>query len=345
MKRPTEKLPSRIGLMVGHDNPSRCPVPAHVCVALPSTQVSSYDEWRNGSDRRTHGRTPSHDARFAPASLPASLTHFSQSPCLVHVLLKTTPEKFGFRSGEKGTHTSRTIMFDELSTLLQGAEPGSRRPAYLTAIIEQNALSKATTATRKLTAQRLSELYILDPSAPMFRVLQKFWQDDVLGRPLIALLCALARDPLLRATADPVLSMSVGEELSRQRMTDAIRSAVGGRLNDATLDKVARNASSSWTQSGHLHGRVRKFRKRIYPTPLATAYALMLGYLEGLRGGRLFETQWTRVLDASSADLRYIAAEAKRLGGLDFKAAGDVVEVGFSTVLTPQEIKDSRGTH
>jgi hypothetical protein len=139
--------------------------------------------------------------------------------------------------------------------------------------------------------------------------------------------------------------MTSSEELSRQTITDAIRAAVGARLNDATLDKVVRNASSSWTQSGHLQGRVRKFRLVTRPTPLATAYALMLGYLEGLRGGRLFETNWTRVLDASPAELRNLAAEAKRLNGLDFKSAGDVIEVGFTTVLTPQEIKDSRVAH
>ena len=255
------------------------------------------------------------------------------------------PQHFGFRSGDKGTHTSRTVMFDELSILMDGLAADVGRAEYLAAIIEHNILGKQTAATRKLTAQRLSELYILDPSAPLFRVLRRFWQDDVAGRPLLALLCALARDPLLRATAEPVLTLTPGEELSRQRITDAIRSAVGDRLNDSTLDKVVRNVSSSWTQSGHLQGRVRKFRQIIRPTPLSTAYALMLGYIEGLRGGRLFETPWTRVLDASPAELRNIAAEAKRLSGLDLKAAGNVIDIGFTTILTPQEIKDSRVTH
>jgi hypothetical protein len=186
---------------------------------------------------------------------------------------------------------------------------------------------------------------VLDPNIALFRVMRRFWADDVQGRPLLALLCALARDPLLRATSETVISMTAGEELSRQKITDAIRVAVEGRLNDATLDKVVRNVSSSWTQSGHFEGRVRKFRHIIRPTPLATAYALMLGYLEGLRGGRLFETPWTKVLDASPAELRYVAAEAKRLNGLDLKSAGDVIEVGFTTLLTQQEIKDSRVTH
>jgi len=52
------------------------------------------------------------------------------------------------------------------------------------------------------------------------------------------LLVSIARDPLLRATAPVVLSMSVGEEIARQRFTDTIREAVEGRLNDATLDKL-----------------------------------------------------------------------------------------------------------
>ena len=255
------------------------------------------------------------------------------------------PEEVGFRSGEKGTHTSRTMMLSELGTLLESVPGDAGRAEYLTAIIEHNALGKQTAATRKLTAQRLSELYVLDPNGTMFRVLRRFWKDDVAGRPLLALLCSLARDPLLRATAEPVLAMDPNEELSRQKITDAVRTAVGGRLNDATLDKVVRNVSSSWTQSGHLTGRSRKFRQVVRPTPLSTAYALMLGYLEGLRGGRLFETQWAKVLDASPAELRNVATEAKRLNGLDLKSAGEVIEVGFTTVLTPQEIKDSRVTY
>lgn len=236
-------------------------------------------------------------------------------------------------------------MLEELATLLDAVPPDAGRPDYLAAIIEKNALGKPTAATRKLTAQRLTELYALAPSVPLFRVMRRFWQDDVPGRPVLALLCSLARDPLLRATAEPVLAMSPGEELSRQKITDAIRMAVGTRMNEATIDKVVRNVSSSWTQSGHLRGRARKFRQWVRPTPLSTAYALLLGYLEGLRGGRAFETDWTRVLDSSPGDLRNMAAEAKRLGGLDLRAAGDVIEIGFATVLTPQETKDSRVAH
>ena len=76
--------------------------------------------------------------------------------------------------------------------------------------------------------------------------------------PLVTrLLAALARDPLLMASAPAILTLAPGTEMFRQAMRDALRSAVGDRLNDATLDKVIRNAASSWTQSGHLRGRGR----------------------------------------------------------------------------------------
>jgi len=233
-------------------------------------------------------------------------------------------------------------MLGELTTLLSAVTDSSPRAAYIAAIVEDNVLAKTTVANRKLSAQRLSELYIIDSNAPLFRVLRRLWDVDTAGRPLLALLCAMARDPLLRATAGPVSALRPGEELSRQAMTDALRRHSADRFNDSTLDKVVRNASASWSQSGHLQGRVRKIRCLVRPTPATTAYTLVLGFLEGLRGARLFATQWTNVLDVQEAELRYLATEAKRMGLIDIKSAADVIEVGFSPLLTPQEIKDSR---
>lgn len=236
-------------------------------------------------------------------------------------------------------------MLGELAVLLTNLSSAVTKDEYWHAIVEENVLGKQTLATRRLTAQRLSELYGFDAGIPLFRVLRQFWQDDQSGRPLLAIVCALSRDPLLRATAEPVLALAPGEELSRQKMTDAVRAAVGGRLNDSTLDKVVRNASSSWAQSGHLQGRVRKFRRSVRATPHSTTLALLAGYLEGKRGGRLFNTLWTQVLDSSPADLRQFATEARRLGHLDLKIASDVVDIGVSRLLTPKEIQDTRGTH
>src|SRR4051794_31712265 len=81
----------------------------------------------------------------------------------------------GFRFGAKGTHTSRTIMFDDLQQLLAAAPAEAKRQDYAQSIIEGNGLSKPTAATRRLTNQRLGELYGLDPAIPTFRVLRRLW--------------------------------------------------------------------------------------------------------------------------------------------------------------------------
>ena len=243
----------------------------------------------------------------------------------------------GFRWGQKGTQTSRTIMLDELRSVLGNCTPDATRNEYLSAIYEDNCLGKRTAATRRLSSQRLSELYALDPGVPLFRVMRRCWYTDPDGQAVLAFLLALARDPLLRVTAATVLRMRPGEELARQQMTDALSRAVGSRLSESTLDKVVRNAASSWTQSGHLKGRGRKIRQHVVPTPAATAYALLLGHLAGTRGTAIFESLWARALDASTGELQHLAMDARRLGFLDMSQSGGVVNVAFSRLLAPEE--------
>ena len=253
--------------------------------------------------------------------------------------------ELGFRFGDKGTHTSRTMMLDELSTLLRVCNPSALRADYVKALVDDNCLGKRTLSTRRLSLQRMSELYALDAGVPLFRLLRQFWYADEKAHGQLALLVSLGRDPLLRATCPVVLSMSVGEEIARQRFTDAIRSAVEGRLNDATLDKVVRNAASSWTQSGHFDGRSRKKRKAVEPTPVSAAFALVLGFMLGLRGHGLFESLFARVLDRDENALTFLAMDAKRLGLLDIKSGGGMTVVSFDAILTESEKKLIYGTH
>lgn len=250
---------------------------------------------------------------------------------LLAVNTDTSPAaQAGFRFGDKGTHTSRTIMLDELSRVITATFPNAQRKDYAAAIIEENCLGKPTASTRRLTNQRLGELYGLDPSIPIFRVFRRLWEKDEKGRPLLALLCALARDPLLASTSDAVIQLEPGAEFLREPVRAGVRAAVGERLNDSTLNKVVRNAASSWTQTGHLEGRALKIRRQVHPTPACVAFALYLAYIAGFRGYDLFTSGWVSVLDCSPTQGRTFALEAKRLGFLDLRMAGDVVEINFS---------------
>lgn len=221
-------------------------------------------------------------------------------------------------------------MFDELQQVLAAAPAEAKRQDYASAIIDGNCLSKPTAATRRLTNQRLGELYGLDPSIPLFRVLRRLWDLGHEGRRLLALLISLARDPLLAATAPSIVFLPINTQFQRDSMKAALQAVVGGRLNDSTLDKVCRNAASTWAQSGHLEGRTFKKRRIVVPSPTAVAFAFYLANAAGFRGVEIFCCAWLRVLDCDPSRARHLAVEAKRLGLLDLRMAGDIVELNLS---------------
>ena len=220
-------------------------------------------------------------------------------------------------------------MLTEITAVLAAIPGEANRSDYGAAIVSGNCLAKTTSATRRLTNQRLGELYALDPACAVFRVLRHLWPRDEPGRPLLALLAALARDPLLRVTAQPIVVLPAGGELPRASIRAALRDVVGERFYDAVLDKVVRNAASSWAQAGQLEGRTFKVRRRVQATPGTVAFALYLGHLAGFRSEELLTSGWVATLDCSPTSARSLAVEAKRMGLIDLRGAGDVFEVGF----------------
>lgn len=241
-------------------------------------------------------------------------------------------EKHGFRLGAKGTHTSRTMMFTELAALLREVKPECERDEYADNVILSNVLAKATFATRKLTNQRLGELYGLDPKVPPFRVLRKLWDIESSAQPQLALLLAVARDPILMGTADYIISMKLDDELSRTSLKESISNVVSNRLNDSILDKVARNVASTWAQSGHLVGRTFKIRTSVKPNAVSIAFALYMGHLAGLRSDELLKSGWVRLLDCNPVKARELAFEATRLQLIDVRAPGDYLEFSFDRI-------------
>ena len=230
-------------------------------------------------------------------------------------------------------------MLHDLASVLAATSPSAPRAQYVAAITESNCLGKPTTSTRRLSAQRLSELYGLDPAIPVFRVFRRLWDLDLKGRKLLALLLSIARDPLLAATAASIISLPIGAELQRESTRQALREIAGERFNTSILDKVLRNTASSWTQSGHLDGRMFKTRRLVEPTVYAATFALYLSYLAGFRGGDLFTSGWFAVLDCTPGRARELALEAKRLGLIDLRITGDVIDLKLER-LDPQATRD-----
>ena len=73
--------------------------------------------------------------------------------------------RFGFSFKRSGAHNSRTMMLEELETLLAYVNrPEADESDYLQAIDDENCLGKRSGKTRVLTYRHLVDLYSLEPN-------------------------------------------------------------------------------------------------------------------------------------------------------------------------------------
>ncbi len=248
--------------------------------------------------------------------------------------------RFGFSFKRGGAHTSRTMMLEELKSLLSYVNRvDAVKHDYLHAIDDENCLGKRSAKTRILTYRHLVDIYSLEPSNVLFRALLYFWDRDTSGQPLLALLCTYARDPVFRSTASFILKFPEGATVSREALEEYIDDIEPGRFSKATLKSTAQNINSTWTKSGHLQGRIKKIRTPAIPTVGSVSYALLLGYLSGVRGQSLFRTEYIELLDCCFDKAIEFAEEASRKGWIVFKRVGNVIEVLFPNLINKQEME------
>ena len=252
--------------------------------------------------------------------------------------------RFGFSFERGGVHTSRTMMLEELVGLLACVQRHeAEKSEYLQAIDHENCLGKRSGKTRTLTSRHLVGLYSLDRTNVLFRALLYFWHRDIGGQPLLALLCTFARDSVFRSTAPFILRFPEGAGVTRESLEEFLDAQEPGRFSEATLKSTAQNINSTWTQSGHLQGRARKVRSRAHPTAGSVSYALLLGYLTGVRGPALFQTEYAKLLDCTFDKALELAEEASRNGWIVFKRVGVVIEVLFPNLINQEEKEWLRG--
>jgi len=225
------------------------------------------------------------------------------------------------------------MMLAELRLLLAACQPSASLKEYRSAIVDENILLKKTVATRKVTFRRLQELYVLNRKLSVFRALRDLWDEDTQAQPLLALLCAVARDSLFKSTAEMILAIPVGEAVTREMMMETVNVSFHDRYSPKTLKSTGQNIISSWQQAGLLSGKLHKVRVRAESRPASVAYALLLGYLSGARGEALFQTLWCRLLDAPAHVLHEQAFAASQRGWIEYRHMGDITEIGFRYLL------------
>lgn len=245
--------------------------------------------------------------------------------------------QLGFRFGINGPHAARTMMLDDMRTLLALTSPGATRADYAAAIVADNVLGKSTKKARELALRHLRTLYSLDTANVIFRTLRRFWLLESCAQPILALAVALARDPLLRSTRDFILNYAQGSVVTREEVEQYLNRVHPDRFTPASLKSFAQNIAGTWTAAGILVGHRRKTRCSPPPTPVSMALLLFLGYLEGRSGQRLFSSEWMRLLPGSPDELEALASSASHRGLLVFMNAGGIKEVRFPGYLTPEE--------
>ncbi len=232
---------------------------------------------------------------------------------------------FGVKLSGGGPHQSKTMMFRELDALITAG--ASTPEEFRSAAIDDNVIGKATNNTRILTFKHLASLYGLLDQPPLTKVLLKNWARDVQGHRLQALLVALARDPLLRITAPSVMSGAIGQSLQHPRLRDALLAAYPERFSEKTLRSLAQNCASSWTQSGHLYGSVKKLRQRVKPTAATVAFATLIATASGFGGPAILSSGWIRIMDLKPEQALDALRRAEAIGLARVRSAGDVIEI------------------
>ena len=231
----------------------------------------------------------------------------------------------GFRLIGGGTHQSKTMMISELRSLLGF---GDTNPEALKRIaVEENALGKSTVNTRRQTFGHLGSLYGLLEQPPITQAMLGLWRLDDGGRLVNALLLALARDPLFRKTADVILKTGVGEVVPRTHFEETLTSAFPNRFSPKMVKSLAQNCASSWTQSGHLSGKVKKIRRRLVPTATNVAFAALLATTAGFGGPSILSSPWMKILDLSPDQALDFLRRAAALGLVRIRSAGEVTEI------------------
>lgn len=230
--------------------------------------------------------------------------------------------KVGIKLAGGGPHQSKTMMLPDLLTALS-IKVDQRGKA----ILDDNALGKPSRQARLASLKRLDQLFGIVTPPPVCLAFQALWALEPEGRPTLAILCALARDPTLRDGAAAILDASLGERVGPEAVAAAFDATNPGRLARTMAKSLSRNASSSWLQAGFLAGPIRKRRVRPLATPNTAAFAALLAGLSGWGGARLLGSRWLDILDCPAEDRLGLLRQAEGRGLVRIRSAGDVLEI------------------
>ncbi|MEZ8025433.1 hypothetical protein [Vibrio sp. 1F255] len=243
--------------------------------------------------------------------------------------------QLGFKFGKNGAHSARSMMIEELQHLLFSRDESASKADFEDDIVNFNILHKPTEKSRQLTYRHLVDLYALDRNVILFDIFRRWWDYREDSQAILALQLAVARDPLLRSSAEVIRHLEPGEHLARETMEAFLAKDDPDRFSPASLKSFSQNINGTWTQAGYLSGKAKKYRETPAVSFVNVAYALFLGHCNELSGQRLFDSFWCQMLCQDMETLYDLAYMASLRGLIKYKHAGDVIEISFPELDLP----------
>ncbi len=233
------------------------------------------------------------------------------------------------KSSPSTIHTSRTMMYSELSDLI------SHRTFDAENIVAMNVLKKGTRTNINKTLTFLSKLYDFQQQDELWKVFTLLWGLTNDGnRRLMTLLYACYKDELLKLSMPVIANTPIGKKVLVGKFQEAIERVFPGRYSAATSISAAQNIASSWKQAGYIEGKIRSIRVAVKPDYVTVLFALYLGKLDGLVGEELLTTTWIKVLELSDSKLKSLISEAALNDLITYHHAGGVVAIRFDNLLS-----------
>lgn len=231
---------------------------------------------------------------------------------------------------KKTIHTSRTIMFSELSQVMNHGIEG----ADFNEILSLNVTNKLSSKNLSKTNQYLKQLYRFDNNDLLFRSFKHYWQLAVNeNKSIFTMLYAITNDYLLNESVNLVTGTKIGEKVAIEKFDDNIEKYHPGKYSANTRRSAAQNVASSWKQAGYIQGKVKNIRTKPNQDYFTVIFALLLSYLNGDRGEFIFTSKWVKALALSTDELRELIKEAAKRDLLSYQYGGNVTTISFENQL------------
>lgn len=227
-------------------------------------------------------------------------------------------------------HTSRTIMFSELSKVM---DHGIKDGDFID-VLRLNVVNKLSNSNLRKTNHYLKQLYLFNNDDLSFKCFKKYWQVvNNENKNIITLLYALKNDFLLRDSIDLVVKTNIGEEVIKRNFVTDIEKQYPGRYSENTRKSTTRNIISSWKQAGYIQRNIKNNRIKPDHNLYTVAFAMLMSYLNGDRGEYILSSKFVRTLALNNEELTNFIKEAAVRDLLKYQSGGNVLSISFDNQI------------